>query len=331
MDVIKPPIRVAVTGAAGQLAYSLLFRLAAGDVFGPDQPITLQLLEVLPAMQALRGVALELEDCAFPLLTGMILTDDPDEAFVDANWALLIGAKPRGAGQKRGDLLRENGPIFIWQGRAINEHAADDVHVVVVGNPANTNCLVTMANAPDVPKERFTSLSRLDHNRVRNLVADKAGVHVSDVTGICIWGNHSETQVPDLSHALVCDQPALEFIDDPKWLRFQFIPEAQNRGRTIIEARGRSAAASGAQAIVDHIQAWEFGTPANDWTSMGVASGLGDYGIPEGVVFSYPVRCNNGEFEVVNGLEHSDTIQEMIRITTEELERERYIVQDLLF
>ncbi len=328
---MKSPIRVTVTGAAGQLAYSLLFRLAAGDVFGPDQPIILQMLEILPAMQALRGVALELEDGAFPLLVDMELTDDPDEAFTDANFALLIGAKPRGPGQKRGDLIRENGPIFIWQGRAINNHAADDVRVIVVGNPANTNCLIAMANAPDVPKERFTSLSMLDHNRARNLVADKAGVHVSDVTRVCIWGNHSETQVPDLSHARLCGQPALEVINDPKWVRFQFMPTAQNRGRTIIDARGHSAAASGAQAIVDHLCAWVAGTPDNDWISMGVASELGDYGIPEGLIFSYPVTCSNGTTQVVNGLEHNDEIKPLIRATTEELERERHIVQDLLF
>lgn len=328
---MKPPLRVTVTGAAGQLAYHLLFRLAAGDVFGPDQPVILQLLEILPAMQALRGVVLELEDGAYPLLVDTILTDDPDEAFVDANWAVLIGAKPRGKGQKRSDLIRENGPIFIWQGRAINEHAADDVRVVVVGNPANTNCLIARANAPDVPKERFASLSMLDHNRARRMVATKAGVHVSDVTRVCIWGNHSGTQVPDLSHARLCDQPALEVIDDLKWVRYRFMPAAQSRGRTIIEARGRSAAASGAQAIADHVCAWVAGTPQNDWVSMGVASELGAYGVPEGLVFSYPVTCRDGEFQVVNGLEHNDEIREMIRITIEELERERHIVQDLLF
>jgi malate dehydrogenase len=328
---MKTPLRVTVTGAAGQLAYALLFRLAAGDVFGPDQPVILQMLEILPAMQALRGVALELEDGSFPLLMDMILTDDPDEAFVDANYAILIGAKPRGQGQKRGDLIRENGPIFIWQGRAINEHAADDVRVVVVGNPANTNCLIAMANAPDVPKERFTALTMLDHNRSRSLAANKAGVHVGDVTRISIWGNHSETQVPDLTHARICDHPALDFINDPKWVRFQFMPTAQNRGRTIIEARGRSAAASGAQAIVDHVCAWTVGTPKNDWVSMGVPSELGDYGIPEGLIFSYPVTCANGGFEVVNGLQHSKGMREMLRATTEELESERHIVQDLLF
>jgi malate dehydrogenase len=279
----------------------------------------------------LRGVSLELEDGAYPLLVDMVLTDDPDEAFQDANWAILIGAKPRGPGQKRGDLIRENGPIFIWQGRAINEHAADDIRVVVVGNPANTNCLITMANAPDVPRDRFTSLSMLDHNRARNLVAKKAEVHVADVTRVSIWGNHSETQVPDLTHTRICDYPALEFLNDPKWIRYQFMPTAQNRGRTIIAARGHSAAASGAQAIIDHVCAWLSGTPDGDWVSMGVPSELGDYGIPEGLVFSHPVTCADGKFQVVNGLEHTKEIREMLQATTEELERERHIVQDLLF
>lgn len=327
---MKNPIRVTVTGAAGQIGYSLLFRLAAGDAFGPDQPIILQMLEIPPAMQALKGVAMELEDCAFPLLYDMVLTDDPAVAFRDANWALLVGAKPRGKGQERSDLIRDNGPIFVEQGRALNENAASDVRILVVGNPANTNCLIAMTNAPDIPKDRFAAMTRLDHNRALNQVAKKAGVHVTDVKRVTIWGNHSATQVPDITHALVKGKPAPDVIEDEEWVRNEFIPTVQQRGKVIIEMRGHSSAASAANAIIDHVRSLAFGTPEGDWVSMAVPSELGDYGIPEGVIFSYPVTCRDGNYSVVNGLEHPDYIREMIKVTTQELLREREIVQDLL-
>ncbi len=327
---MKSPIRVTVTGAAGQIGYSLLFRLAAGDAFGPDQPIILQMLEIPPAMQALKGVAMELEDCAFPLLYDMVLTDDPAVAFRDANWALLVGAKPRGKGQERSDLIRDNGPIFVGQGRALNENAAPDVRVLVVGNPANTNCLIAMSNAPDIPKERFAAMTRLDHNRAVNQVAKKAGVHVTDVKRIAIWGNHSATQVPDLNHALIKGEPAPQVIGDDAWVRETFIPTVQQRGKAVIEMRGHSSAASAANAIVDHVRSLALGTPEGDWVSMAVPSELGEYGVPEGIIFSYPVTCRDGHYSVVNGLEHPDYIREMIEVTTQELLRERAVVEDLL-
>ncbi len=327
---MKKPIRVAVTGAAGNIGYSLLFRIAAGDMFGPDQPVILQMLEITPALSALKGVAMELEDCAFPLLYDMVLTDDPNVAFRDANWALLVGAKPRGKGQERKDLIRDNGPIFVGQGRALNENAADDIRVVVVGNPANTNALIAMSNAPDIPNERFTAMTRLDHNRAINQVAKKAGVHVTDVQRIIIWGNHSATQVPDITHALIEGKPAPSVIDDDEWVRNEFIPTVQQRGRAIIEARGHSSAASAANALIDHVRSWALGTPEGDWVSMAVPSHLGDYGIPEGVIFSYPVVCKDGAYEVVDGLEHPDWVKPLIERTAQELLEEREAIKDLL-
>lgn len=326
---MNDPIRVAVTGAAGNIGYSLLFRLAAGDAFGPDQPIILQLLEIPPAMSALEGVAMELEDCAFPLLHGMELTDDPTEAFDGANWALLVGAKPRGQGQERKDLISDNGPIFVEQGQALNDTAADDVRVLVVGNPANTNCLIALSNAPDIPKERFTAMTRLDYNRATSLLARKTGVHVTDVSRVVIWGNHSATQVPDVTHAWVKGDRATEVVDED-WTRNEFIPRVQQRGKEIIEARGQSSAASAANAAIDHVRSWALGTQGDNWVSMSVPSELGDYGIPSGLVFSYPCTCANGECETVNGLEHEEYIQEMIEATTQELLEEREVVEDLL-
>lgn len=323
------PIRVAVTGAAGNIGYALLFRIANGDLFGPDQPVILQMLEIPPAMGALEGVAMELSDCAFPLLSDMILSDDANTAFDGANWALLVGARPRGKGMERKDLLDANGKIFKPQGQAINNHAASDVRVLVVGNPANTNCLIAMSNAPDVPNERFTAMTRLDHNRAMTQLAQKAGVPVSDVDKVTIWGNHSATQYPDAYHAEIGSKPAAEVIGDDAWIRETFIPTVQKRGAAIIEARGQSSAASAANAAINHVQTWYSGTPAGSWTSMGVPS-TGAYGSPEGVIFSYPVTVENGSYSVVEGLELSDFDQEKINATGAELLEERAAVEDIL-
>lgn len=327
---MKAPIRVTVTGAAGNIGYALVFRLAAGDAFGPDQPIILQMLEIPPVMRALEGVAMELEDCAFPLLHGMVLTDDPNVAFDGANWALLVGSKPRGKGMERKDLIRDNGPIFTTQGKAINERAADDIRVLVVGNPANTNCLIAMNNAPDVPRERFTAMTRLDHNRAVSQIARKAGVPVASVKQVTIWGNHSTTQYPDVRHARIDGQPAPEVIDDQAWIREVFIPLVQKRGATVIEARGQSSAASAANAAIDHVRDWALGTSPDNWVSMSVPSELGAYGIPANLIFSYPVRCANGRYEVVSGLDFDDFGRQKIELTTNELLEERAVVQDLL-
>lgn len=327
---MKAPIRVTVTGAAGNIGYALVFRLAAGDAFGPDQPIILQMLEIPPVMRALEGVAMELEDCAFPLLHGMVLTDDPNVAFDGANWALLVGSKPRGKGMERKDLIRDNGPIFTTQGKAINERAADDIRVLVVGNPANTNCLIAMNNAPDVPRERFTAMTRLDHNRAVSQIARKAGVPVASVKQVTIWGNHSTTQYPDVRHARIDGRPAPEVIDDQAWIREVFIPLVQKRGATVIEARGQSSAASAANAAIDHVRDWALGTSPDNWVSMSVPSELGAYGIPANLIFSYPVRCANGRYEVVSGLDFDDFGRQKIELTTNELLEERAVVQDLL-
>lgn len=327
---MKAPIRVTVTGAAGNIGYALLFRLASGDAFGSDQPIILQMLEIPPIMRALEGVAMELEDCAFPLLQDMVLTDDPNVAFSGSNWALLVGSKPRGKGMERKDLIRDNGPIFTTQGKAINQHAAEDVRILVVGNPANTNCLIAMNNAPDVPRERFTAMTRLDHNRAVNQVAKKAGVPVVAVRQVTIWGNHSATQYPDMRHATINGRPAPEVIDDESWIREVFIPLVQKRGAAVIEARGQSSAASAANAAIDHVRTWAFGTEPDTWVSMAVPSELGSYGIPENLIFSYPVRCANGRYEVVNGLEFDDFGRQKLQTTTNELLEERSVVQDLL-
>jgi len=319
---MRTPIRVAVTGAAGNVGYALVFRIANGDLFGPDQPVILQLLEIPPALKALEGVAMELSDCAFPLLTDMVLTDQAAVAFKGANWALLVGARPRGKGMERGDLLKLNASIFVEQGRALNAVAAGDIRVVVVGNPANTNCLVAMRNAPDIPRERFTAMTRLDHNRAVSQLALKAGVGVAEVKRMTIWGNHSSTQYPDAYHALIAGRPAPEVIDDDAWIKETFIPTVQKRGAAIIEARGQSSAASAASAIVSHVQSWYHGTPAGDWVSMGVPSG-GQYGAPQDVVFSFPLTIKEGAHKVVEGLALSDFDRERLAATGKELLEER--------
>ena len=326
---MKTPIRVAVTGAAGNIGYAIVFRIANGDLFGPDQPVILQLLEITPAMKALEGVAMELVDCAFPLLDDLVLTDSADTAFDGVNWALLVGARPRGKGMERKDLLGANGQIFKPQGQAINKNAAADVRVLVVGNPANTNCLIAMSNAPDVPRARFTAMTRLDHNRARFQLANKAGVHVTDVTNVSIWGNHSATQYPDAYHAAIKGMPAAEVIDDDAWIKNEFIPRVQKRGAEVIEARGQSSAASAANAAINHVQTWYTGTPTGDWVSMGVPS-TGQYGSPEGVIFSYPVTVENGVYRIVDGLELSDFDREMIKRTGDELLEERDAVEEMI-
>lgn len=323
------PIRVSVTGAAGNIGYALVFRIANGDLFGPDQPVSLRLLEIPPAMPALEGVAMELDDCAFPLLAGTDLTDDVSTGFDGTEWALLVGARPRGQGMQRKDLLEANGPIFTGQGAAINARAADGVRVVVVGNPANTNCLIAMHAAPDIPADRFSAMMRLDHNRARGQLAAKAGVPVEQVERVTIWGNHSSTQYPDAAHALIAGRPAPEAIDDDAWLRETFIPSVQERGAAIIAARGQSSAASAANALIDHVRAWHFGTPDGDWASMAVAS-TGAYGTPAGVIFGYPVTIRDGEWSVVEGLEISPFDRERLDATGAELVEERAAVEHLL-
>ncbi len=323
------PIRVAVTGAAGNIGYALLFRIANGDLFGPDQPVILQLLEITPAMKALEGVAMELDDCAFPLLADMVLTDDPNTAFKDANWALLVGARPRSKGMERKDLISVNGPIFVTQGKALNDNAASDIRVLVVGNPANTNCLIAMSNAPDIPNERFTAMTRLDHNRAKSQLAHKAGVPVTEVKKVTIWGNHSSTQYPDAYHAEIGGRPAPEVINDDAWIKEVFIPTVQKRGAAIIAARGHSSAASAANAAINHVQSWHHGTPEGDWVSMAIPS-TGAYDTPKGVIFSYPVTIKNGVYQVVEGLSLSDFDRERLSITGQELLEERATVADLL-
>ncbi len=326
---MKSPLRVTVTGAAGNIGYALLFRIANGDLFGPDQPVILQLLEITPAMKALEGVAMELDDCAFPLLASMVLTDDANTAFAGANWALLVGARPRTKGMERKDLLSANGAIFTVQGKAINDHAAADIRVLVVGNPANTNALIAMRSAPDVPAERFTAMTRLDHNRAMSQLAAKAGVPVTEVKHVTIWGNHSATQYPDAFHATISGKPAPEVIADEAWIKETFIPTVQKRGAAIIEARGQSSAASAANAAINHVQSWHHGTPAGDWVSMAIPS-TGAYGSPAGVVFSYPVTVKDGKFSIVEGLALSDFDKQMIKVTGDELVEEKNAVEELL-
>jgi malate dehydrogenase len=318
-----------VTGAAGNIGYSLIYRIANGDLFGPNQPVILQLLEITPALPALNGVAMELEDCAFPLLADMVLTDDPNRAFKDTNWALLVGARPRSKGMERKDLLSANAAIFSVQGKAINANAASDIRVLVVGNPANTNCLIAMSNAPDVPAERFTAMTRLDHNRAAGQLAIKAGVPVSAVQKVTIWGNHSATQYPDAHHALINGQPAPQVIGDAAWLKETFVPMVQKRGAAVIEARGASSAASAANAAINHVQTWYHGTAPGDWTSMAIPS-TGAYDSPAGVVFSYPVTVQNGQISIVEGLSLSDYDRQMIGVTANELVEERAAIADLL-
>lgn len=323
------PIRVAVTGAAGNIGYALLYRIANGDLFGPDQPVILQMLEITPALTALEGVAMELDDCAFPLLKGIVMSDDPQVAFENVNWALLVGARPRSKGMERKDLLEANAAIFSVQGKALNHVAAPDLRVLVVGNPANTNALIAASNAPDVPAERFTAMTRLDHNRAVAQLANKVGAPVSDVRKVTIWGNHSATQYPDAYHAEIGGRKATEVIDDDAWIKGTFIPAVQQRGAAIIEARGTSSAASAANAAINHVQTWYKGTTPGDWVSMGIRS-TGQYGSPKGVVFSYPVTVNKGVCHVVEGLELSEFDKQMIAATGDELLEERAGVAEML-
>ena len=325
---MNPPVRVAVTGAAGQIGYSLLFRIAAGDLLGPDQPVVLQMLEITPALQGLEGVAMELDDCAFPLLAGTVRTDDAEQAFADADIAFLVGSRPRSKGMERADLLEANGAIFTVQGKALAAAARPDVKVLVVGNPANTNALIAMSNASGLDPRRFTAMTRLDHNRAIAQVASKAGVHQSDVTNMTIWGNHSATQYPDVFHAQVDGQNAAERIGDQAWIEGDFIPTVQQRGAAIIEARGSSSAASAASAAIDHVRDWVAGTPDGQWVSMAVPSD-GSYGVPEGIISSFPVDCEDGDWEIVQGLGIDDFSRTRIDASAAELVEERDTVLGL--
>jgi len=325
----KLPIHVTVTGAAGQIGYALVHRVAHGDLLGPDQPVVLRLLEIEPALPALEGVVMELEDGAHPLLEGIEATADLKTAFDGASWCLLVGSVPRKAGMERRDLLTVNGGIFKPQGRAINQYAAGDVHVLVVGNPANTNCLIARENAPDVPADRWFAMTRLDENRAKAQLAKKAGAPVRDVTNMAIWGNHSTTQFPDFVHARIAGKPVPEVITDDEWLRGPFVERVQKRGAEVIEKRGASSAASAAHAALDTVRSIDTPTPAGDWHSVAVAS-RGEYGIPEGLQFGYPVRSDGTAWSVVDGIEHDEWAQEKIKITTEELLAERDDVKDLL-
>jgi malate dehydrogenase len=326
--VANAPIRVAVTGAAGQIGYSLLFRIASGQLLGPDQPVILQMLEITPALGALEGVAMELEDCAFPLLAGMVRTDDPDVAFGDAGVALLVGAMPRKAGMERSDLLSANGGIFRPQGQALGRSARKDVKVLVVGNPANTNALIAMSNAEGLDPGRFTAMTRLDHNRAKAQLAAKLGVPVADVRKMTIWGNHSTTQYPDLFHAEVGGRVAAEAVGDQAWLEDTFIPTVAKRGAAIIDARGASSAASAANAAIDHIRDWHLGTPEGDWVSMAVPSD-GSYGVPEGIISSFPCTCSGGEYSIVQGLDIDEFSRARIDASAAELQEERDAVSEL--
>lgn len=325
---MKPPVRVAVTGAAGQIGYSLLFRIAAGDMLGPDQPVILQLLEVTPAMDALQGVVMELDDCAFPLVAGIKATDQAEEAFKDADYILLVGAKPRGPGMERKDLLEANAAIFSAQGKAMNAVASRNVRVLAVGNPANTNALIAMRNAPDLDPGRFTAMTRLDHNRALAQLAGRVGVHINQISRMTVWGNHSATQYPDISHTQVGGKAAAELVDQA-WLEESFIPTVQQRGAAIIKARGQSSAASAASAAIDHMRDWTLGTPEGDWVSMAIPSD-GSYGIAEGLIYSFPVRCVNGDYEIVQGLDIDEFSRERMRATEQELIEERDAVAHLL-
>ena len=324
---MKAPVRVAVTGAAGQIGYALLFRIAAGDMLGPDQPVILQLLEITPALPALQGVVMELNDCAFPTLAGVVATDDPNVAFKDAHYALLVGARPRGPGMERKDLLEANGAIFAPQGKALNAHASRDVRVLVVGNPANTNALIAQQNAPDLDPRCFTAMVRLDHNRALSQLAEKTGSHVTDIRRMTIWGNHSSTQYPDINHASVKGKAASALVDDA-WYRDTFIPTVQQRGAAIIKARGASSAASAASAAIDHMRDWALGTGEGDWVSMGIPSD-GSYGIAPGVIYGYPVTTKGGRYEIVQGLEINPFSRERMDATDKELREERAGVEHL--
>ena len=322
-------VNVTVTGAAGQIGYSLLFRVANGEMLGDDTELALTLLEIPDAVKAAEGTAMELDDCAFPLLRGVEIADDPRKAFEGANVCLLVGARPRSKGMERSDLLEANGGIFKPQGQAINDGAADDVKVLVVGNPANTNCLIAMSNAPDVPRERFTAMTRLDHNRAKTQLARKAGATVAEVTNLAVWGNHSTTMYPDVFNAKVGGMSAWEAVgEDGDWLENDFIPTVAKRGAAIIEARGASSAASAANAAVDHVHDWAHGAPEGDWVSMAIPS-RGDYGVEEGLISSFPCACSGGEYQVVEGLEVNEISQSRIDTTVDELKQERDTVKGL--
>jgi malate dehydrogenase len=323
---VSNPVRVTVTGAAGQIGYSIVFRIASGQLLGPEQPVDLRLLEIPPAMGALEGVAMELIDCAFPLLAGLDLHDNPEEAFDGVNLALLVGSRPRTKGMERAELLSENGKIFTGQGRALNERAAADVKVLVVGNPANTNCLIAMSNAPDIPNERFTAMMRLDHNRAVAQVAAKLGIPVTDVSQMGVWGNHSPTMYPDLFHAQVRGEQAAKAIDDQAWIENEFLPNVGKRGAAIIEARGASSAASAASAAIDHVRDWVSGTDGG-WVSMGIPSD-GSYGVPEGIISGFPCTCAAGERTIVEGLEIDDFSRSKIDASVAELISERDTVSE---
>jgi malate dehydrogenase len=326
--VSNAPVRVAVTGAAGQIGYALLFRIASGQLLGPDTPVELRLLEIPQAVGAAEGTAMELDDCAFPLLAGIDISDDPKKAFDGVNIALLVGARPRGPGMERGDLLEANGGIFRPQGEALNAHAADDVKVLVVGNPANTNALIAMSNAPDIPNERFTAMMRLDHNRAISQVASKLGRPVTDIKNMTVWGNHSATQYPDLFHAKVDGQTAADSVGDQGWIENDFIPTVAKRGAAIIEARGASSAASAANAAIDHVYDWVNGTPDGDWVSMAVPSD-GSYGVEEGIISSFPCTTADGSWSIVQGLEIDDFSRARIDASVKELCDERDAVKQL--
>ncbi len=325
---MKDPVRVTVTGAAGQIGYSLLFRIASGEMLGADQPVILQMLEITPALAALEGVSMELDDCAFPLLAGTVQTDDANVAFGDSDYALLVGAMPRKDGMERSDLLEANGGIFGPQGKAINDNASRGVKVLVVGNPANTNALIAQSAAPDIDPRQFTAMTRLDHNRAQTQVAQKTGTTVNDVTNMTIWGNHSATQYPDLFHTMVDGQNAAAMIDDQDWLENTFIPTVQKRGAAIIKARGLSSAASAANAAIDHMRDWALGTPDGDWVSMAIPSD-GSYGAPEGIITSFPCTCADGEYSIVQGLEIDEFSQSKIDASNDELVSERDTVASL--
>ena len=325
---MKTPVRVTITGAAGQIGYQLAFRIAAGQMLGPDQPIILQMLEIPQALSALQGVVMEVDDCAFSTLAGVIGTDDPNVAFKDSDFALLVGARPRGPGMERKDLLEANAAIFSVQGKAINDYANSDIKVLVVGNPANTNALIASSNAPDIDSGSFTAMTRLDHNRAKAKLAMKTGCHVNDINQMTIWGNHSATQYPDVNHATIHGEKATNFVGQ-KWLAESFIPIVQQRGAAIIAARGASSAASAASAAIDHMRDWSLGTADDDWVSMAIPSD-GSYGIEPGIVYSYPVRCSGGQYEIVQGLNIDDFSRQRMEATEVELREERNAIEALL-
>ncbi len=325
---MKEPVRVAITGAAGQISYSIIFRIASGSMLGPDQPVILQLLEITPAMDALNGVVMELNDCAFPLVAGIVATDDPNVAFKDTDYAILVGARPRGPGMERSDLLMANAQIFSVQGKALSDNAHPDVKILVVGNPANTNALITLKNAPNLNPKNVTAMMRLDHNRSLSQVAEKTGSHTTKIEKMVVWGNHSATQYPDISYATLEGKPVKDLVDD-EWNKNTFIPVVQQRGAAIIKARGASSAASAASAAVDHMRDWALGSNGQ-WVSMGVYSAGNSYGIDEDIMYAFPIICENGEWKEVSGLEISDFSRERMKVTEEELIGERTAVSDLL-